>query len=70
MRAKEGGHELEFFRDGYCIYLDKKAKRNKDKEWIGHDQKCTWEEWHRIAPLECRLAPGQGPIRIELRRVK
>lgn len=69
MRSKEG-FEDEAFRDGYRFYLDKKAKKNKTGEWIESNMKCQWQEWHRIAPMECRLAPGGGPIRIEMRRVK
>ncbi len=68
MRSKTG-FEDEACRDGYRFYLDKKAKRNKTGEWIESDLKCLASEWHKIAPLECRLTPGAGPIRIEMRRV-
>lgn len=54
----------------YVFYLNRKAVRGKGRDWVKADQKCVSTDWHRIAPVDCHLKPGEGPIRVKIERVK
>jgi len=55
----------------YLVYINKKARRTKDKGfWLRYDFMIDAKSWHEMTDKQVWLDPGEGPIRIEVRRIR